>query len=320
MSILCQDLKIHCRWVTEARLPDYAGSALRGAFGWALKKSSCALRRQDCTACLLRQRCAYAWIFETERYTDANSRPVNVRPHPFVVRPGIGCAGSGKEGEAWEFSMLLIGEGGEYLPHIVYSIRLMGESGIGSSKRNGLGRFQLERIVAGTNVIYDGSSGMLLNNNPVAELCMGEQGQRRETKRIRIHFHTPLRLKYNNGLLRDLPFHVLIRACLRRISSLEEVYGQGEPKLDYIGLINRAERVQTVTSTLRWQEMLRYSNRQKQKTSLSGLVGVVEYRGDLTEYLNLLEYCGLVHIGKQTVFGLGWMSVQRLDEDNSIDN
>ena len=312
MTISCQHLTFLCRWIREARLPDYAGSTLRGAFGWALKKSSCALRRQDCQSCLLRQRCAYAWIFETERYGDGSGHTVNARPHPFVLQPGKGCNGSFRAGETWDFSMLVIGGGVEFLPHIVYAVKLMGASGIGAGSGNGLGRFELEQVVSGTERIYDSSGLLSQDRGQVTRLQLGEICENVEGTGLRVRFHTPLRFKYNNDLQRDLPFHVLVRACLRRISALEQAYGQGEPELDYSGLILRAEQVRTTSSSLHWDERLRYSNRQKQKTSLSGLVGTIDYQGEVEEFFPLLDYCSQVHIGKQTVFGLGRMNVQSL--------
>ncbi|MBW2328572.1 MAG: hypothetical protein JRF04_02970 [Deltaproteobacteria bacterium] len=74
MSIKAQRYTFHCRFTSKARLPDYLGSTLRGALGWALKKTSCALRRQQCPTCLLREQCAYAWIFETENTRRARPR------------------------------------------------------------------------------------------------------------------------------------------------------------------------------------------------------------------------------------------------------
>ncbi len=93
MSIKAQRYTFHCRFTSKARLPDYLGSTLRGALGWALKKTSCALRRQQCPTCLLREQCAYAWIFETEKYQAGDGRGINARPHPFVLQPGEDIAG-----------------------------------------------------------------------------------------------------------------------------------------------------------------------------------------------------------------------------------
>ena len=75
-------------------------------------------------------------------------------------------------------------------------------------------------------------------------------------------------------------------------------------------MVRNAERVETEVSTLRWHDLKRYSNRQQQKVSLSGLAGTVVYRGDLNEFVPLLEYVSRVNLGKQTVFGLGQMTLE----------
>ena len=122
---------------------------------------------------------------------------------------------------------------------------------------------------------------------------------------IRFNLLTPLRLKQNNTLSSELPFHVLVRAMLRRISSLFEHFGNGEPPLDYRGLISRAQGVTIESSSLRWHDWERYSNRQEQAMMMGGLIGSVTYRGSLSEYMPLLDLCKNLHIGKQSSFGLG---------------
>jgi len=116
---------------------------------------------------------------------------------------------------------------------------------------------------------------------------------------------TPLRLKYGNHLGATLPFHVLIRAALRRVASLCRYHGDGDPDLDYRGLTARAQAVATDETGLRWFDWERYSSRQDQKMLMGGLVGRVRYTGDLDEFLPLLRFCEQVHLGKQTTFGLG---------------
>ena len=39
--------------------------------------------------------------------------------------------------------------------------------------------------------------------------------------------------------------------------------------------------------------------------NLGGLTGAVTYKGPLDEFLPLIEFSEMVHIGKQTSFGLG---------------
>ncbi len=313
MSIKAQKYTFHCRFKTEAKLPGYLGSTLRGALGWGLKKTSCALRRQQCNSCLLREQCAYAWIFETERYQAGDGRTINARPHPFVLQPDENLAGVKQPGDSFVFSMLLFDRADDLLPQLIYAVRLMGESGIGAGRRQGLGRFQLTEVTSGEQSIFtDETSALQKCQNPnrihMADIPF------HEIPAVQVTLHTPLRLKHGNKLKRDLPFHVLVRAGLRRIAALEEAYGGGEPNLDYKGLVKRADLVKTADSHIRWQELFRYSNRQQKKVSLSGLGGVITYEGDLREFMPILYYSQQVNIGKQTVFGLGQVNVTTIQE------
>ncbi len=308
MTIKAQTYTFTCRFTSEARLPGYLGSTLRGALGWALKKTSCALRRQQCADCLLREQCAYAWIFETERYRTGDGRAVNARPHPFVLQPGENTAGGKKAGDKLVFSLLLLDRANELLPQIVYAVRLMGESGIGAGRRHTMGRFTLEQVTASGQSVYSGKNRVL--RTPETPGCIQlTRHDDTDISLIKVELLTPLRLKQNNRLNLRLPFHVLVRACLRRIASLEEAYGGGEPPLDYRGLVNRAKQVRTPKENIHWQPLFRWSNRQKQKISLAGLAGSALYQGDLAEFMPLFRYCQQVNIGKQTVFGLGKIEV-----------
>ncbi len=302
--VKAQKYIFQCRFKTEARLPGYLGSTLRGALGWGLKRTSCALKRQQCETCLLREQCAYAWIFETERYKAGSGRIINARPHPFVLQPETNCNGQLEKGAELKFSLLLFDRANEFLPQLVYAVQMMGEAGIGSGRRQGLGRFQLENVSTEKEEIFN-AENPVLRKCKKSSLLQLEETVATETESLTLNLQTPLRLKQNNKLARDLPFHVLIRTTLRRIAALEDAYGGGEPDLDYRGLVQRAEKVETGETTVRWQELYRYSNRQRKKVSLSGLAGNVSYHGSLTEFVPIIRYAEQVNIGKQTVFGLG---------------
>ena len=92
---------------------------------------------------------------------------------------------------------------------------------------------------------------------------------------------------------------------LRRISSLFACYAAGEPDLDYKGLLKRAENIKIVDNSLKWHSWERYSNRQKQRMPMGGILGTVEYKGRLDEFLPLLDFSSKVNLGKNTSFGLG---------------
>ena len=313
MTIPIHQLTVHCRWTSEARLPDYLGSTLRGAFGWALKRCSCMLKRQQCPTCVLNNTCAYSVLFATELYVGKqHDGAINARPHPLVFQPNKQLADLAQEGEAWDFSLLVIGHAGEFLPHIVFSVQTMGEAGIGVGAKHGLGRFAVEKVTANAAMLFDAATGSM--GNTIEPQSLSLEKANGELRHLRVHLRTPLRLKQENRLQTGLPFHLLIRAALRRISALEIAYGQGEPALDYRGLVRRAEDIRLKESTLRWHELQRYSNRQQQKVSLSGLMGSALYEGDLAEFAPLLNYASQVHVGKQTLFGLGEIALDQSED------
>ena len=51
------------RATRSMRLPDYAGSMLRGAFGHALRKLACMTKQKECDGCSLIASCPYPAVF-----------------------------------------------------------------------------------------------------------------------------------------------------------------------------------------------------------------------------------------------------------------
>ncbi len=296
-----------CRFEHEAVLPSYKGSTFRGVFGIALKKVVCALKRQACETCLLRTRCLYARVFETPiaLQMPEGSR-ISTPPHPFVVEPPETHRREFAPGDTLACDFLLFGEVNRSLPYFVFAFEQMGRIGIGKRINGRRGRFVLDEVRAGDEVLYD-VGGETLSRFEAKDLLLVERPTAPESgvSRLRVDLKTPLRIKYDNRLKADLPFHVLVRAMLRRISSLMSVYGTGEPDLDYRGMVERAGAVRTVENRLRWFDWERYSNRQERKMLMGGIIGSVTYEGRLSEYLPLLDFCEKVHLGKNTSFGLG---------------
>jgi len=248
--MLFRTYDFHCQFTTPALLPEFEGSMLRGAFGHALKKMACALGRQRCDDCLLALACVYAFIFETGKALPdhGNDRPRNSGPPlPFVLKPPLEPDRDYKPGESLAFGLTLFGRANDFLPHIIYAVERMGEAGLGKKIRAGQGRFQLLSIPSGLTPIYDGERQILEQQHPVEHLAL-EDPPTESTQALSVHLLTPLRLKYHNQLQDTLPFHVLIRAALRRISALTENYGDGEPQLDYPGIIKRAQGVEVKES------------------------------------------------------------------------
>jgi len=297
--------RVYAVLLDHATLPAYKGSTFRGAFGGCLKRAVCAVRQKECADCLLACRCIYARLFELKTWDDARYFRTAAPPHPYVIQPPETSKTSYQVGESFDFSLLLFGEMNSALPYFVYAFELMGEQGIGKKSGAHRARFRLTGVESGDSSLYNPETGKLAPA-PVPELLeLSVASPTDVISRISIHLQTPLRLKNDNHLEGSLPFALLVRAMLRRVSGLFNAWGAGEPPLDYRGMVARAEQVRAIDGRLYWHDWERYSNRQEQAMSFGGILGSVTYQGPLDEYLPLIKLCEKLHIGKQTTFGLG---------------
>ena len=264
-----------CRFESEAVLPHYKGSTLRGVFGRALKQVVCALRHQTCDQCLLKDRCVYVDVFETQ----TRSQPVGnqagmARPHPFVIEPPDTPETHFLPGTPFEFNLLLFGKANAHLPYFIYAFDRISQIGIGKKINGRRGVFNLEGVTIDGRTLYSAEDKQLKMPPDGTELTLLEPVPKKTLSRIELFMETPLRLKFSNRLKADLPFHVLVRGMLRRMSSLMTVYGNGEPALDYTGLVRRSEAVRIIGDRLEWFDWRRYSFRQDRENAHGGHDGL----------------------------------------------
>lgn len=301
--------EISCVFTSPASLPPYKGSTFRGLFGHALKKVVCVLKTGVCADCLLRSKCLYAQVFEViAESNDEGKRRLSARPHPYVIEPSADTKTAYQAGDRLDFSLLLFGKFNDSLPYFIFAIEQMGQMSLGRKIEGRRPHYILKEVTSGDSLIYSGETKKMLNDCQLRDICLAAPSGTPVT-RVEINLLTPLRLKYLNELESELPFHVLIRAALRRISSLFKAFGAGEPELDYRGLVRRAQEISAAESHLHWLDWRRWSNRQKREMQMGGLIGKVIYEGDLTEFIPLLRLCQMVHLGKQTAFGLGKIKI-----------
>lgn len=295
------------------RLPPYKGSVLRGGFGHVFRKVACIARGGECPPCVLKAVCPYAYIFETPPPSDSLIlRKYPHAPHPFVIEPPLDAATIYEPGTSLTFGLVLIGKAIDYLPYFVYAFDQLGRIGLGMDR----GTFRLAEVrgEAGSGEagawrpIYSGDRKILSNGFLVhtgRDVVNAHEHDHSFSKEVTLQLLTPMRLRFDEALVNHLDFHVLIRNLLRRLSALSYFHCGHQLDLDFRGLIARAEQITTEKTELHWADWHRYSNRQKRKIQMGGLIGQVTYSGPLAEFLPLLRLGELVHIGKGTVFGLG---------------
>jgi len=299
--MLIAQYDFHAVFEENAILPEFKGSTFRGAFGWALKQVVCPMAERDCRICLLRSRCLYPTMFEPPAATTRG-----MAPHPYCIVPPATRQRAYTHGEAFDFSLLLFGPATEYIPYFVAALERMGKTGIGVGNIRPRARFTIRAVSSQGQRVYDAQQPHNIQPVPAQRLQLSAIAPQPATA-VEVSWRTPVRLKTNNHLTACLPFGVLIRGILRRISSLFAAFGDGEPALDYQGLCVRADAIHTAHHNLTWVEQRRFSSRQEREMLLGGLQGTVLYRGDLTEFTRLLAAAQILRVGKQTTFGLGWM-------------
>jgi len=288
------------------RLSPYKGSALRGGFGVAFRRAVCVLQRAGCEGCPLRHRCVYSYVFETPPPPSSRlMRKYPHAPHPFVIEPPLEGRTEYAPGEPLEFGLVLIGRAIDYLPHFLCAFQELGQLGLG----RGRGRFELSGAWA-----HDGrGEALVFDGRKIATPVPRLPSPRRPPdgpQEVTLRLLTPLRVRYQAHLADELPFHVLVRALLRRISLVSYFHCGRELRCDFRGLIERAQAVRAVRSELRWRDWERYSSRQRSRMRMGGLVGRVAFRGELAPFWELLALGQELHVGKGTTFGLGWYRME----------
>ncbi|MGA2228170.1 MAG: CRISPR system precrRNA processing endoribonuclease RAMP protein Cas6, partial [Syntrophobacteraceae bacterium] len=226
----------------EIHLPAYKGSTLRGGFGYALKEVSCALKRQECRTCMLRDRCVYLYLFETPPPPDSEMmRLYPTAPHPFIIEPPDNGDRLVPQGGYFEFGLTVVGRALDYLPYFIYAFLHLGEKGFGKGK----GKFSLENVCAmspsGFISVYQKENQTLKNpdNFPTPLSVEARCEALGSSERLTIHFKTPTRIKSEGRLTGEPEFHHLIRSLLRRLSALSYFHCDRKLDVDFKGLIER---------------------------------------------------------------------------------
>lgn len=299
------------------KLPPYKGSALRGAFGHALKRVSCALRRQSCGECLLKHTCVYAYVFETPPPPDSEMlRLYPSVPHPFVLRPPADTKTHYDRGEILTGELILIGRAIPYLPYFVTALQLLGEQGLGHG-RGKLALTEVREMNRSANAfesLYLPTSATLKSPKQSARHEMEEAIRKSDTSpaNLMIQLITPLRIKFAEKFVERVEFHHLIRNLLRRLASLAYFHCETDTEgFDFRGIIREAEKIGVSERNLRWQDWERYSSRQQRQMLLGGVIGTISFASVPASFLSLLFVGEQLHVGKAASFGLGQFQINQ---------
>jgi hypothetical protein len=283
------------------RLPQYAGSLLRGQFGSALRRSACITGAKACAGCPLLTTCPYPMIFETPAPPEHRLQKFSAVPNPYVIEPPAGVRRLGA-GDTLRFDVVLIGRALERLALIAHALqRALGE-GLGKARARGdLIDITLE-TAAGREAVWDSASGKLAAHT--AQLTVPEFPRTRE---VTLAFETPLRLQEKGQPLSaaQLSPRALVMALVRRIELLFEFHAGVAGLGAQAPALARAAESLFEQRDLRWKDLVRYSSRQRQTVPQGGVIGTWTLRGELQPLLPWLWLGQWLHAGKSATMGLG---------------
>jgi len=121
------------------------GNMLRGGFGHAFRRLCCIPQCKDTRTCPLAASCPYKTLFEPSPPPGAARLSKNQdTPRPFIFRPPLNSRTTYRPGEAFDFSLTLLGKAVDYLPYFVLAFRELAREGIGLNRAP----CELERVEA----------------------------------------------------------------------------------------------------------------------------------------------------------------------------
>lgn len=284
--------------------PHFAGSTLRGAFGRALRQATCITGQNQCTGCPLRNSCAYGVVFDPA----APAQPL----HPsfrdglprYLVQPAALGACQLHPGQTQNFDLLLLPGTQAHHGLIEHTLRSTVEKQLFAPGLFKLLHTQVNQVPHPLLAASETTSASAAPETPAPSQLM------RQTKsQITLHWQTPLRLQHKGKPIfkpQGLDAPTLVRALLRRQLQWCQISGQSAP--DTQAHLEAVNACKTDTRVMAWHDLQRFSSTQNEKLPLGGLVGNTTLMGPhnaLKTLLPLLQLGEQLHIGKETVMGLG---------------
>lgn len=299
-----------CTLDEPARLPEFAGPALRGAFGHALRQLSCMTKAKECTGCMLLTGCPFPALFaphELPKPTGLFTSTIQHIPVPYVIEPPLNGKRTLQAGDTLAFNIVLMGTAVAQLPLIILAWQRALARGLTSRKSKAtLHTVELLPPAGEPQLVYNQENPHVIPHTAQLSLPLYSS-----TQDMHLHLQTAVRIEKQKQALGPAQISAphFLRHLIRRISLLAHLYFPEEktflPDQTEIAALNTlADNVQD-DRRLNWQEWKRYSTRQDQEIILGGVQGhwlMKQVPPPLLPYLYLGQW---LHAGKETAFGLG---------------
>lgn len=299
--------RLTARWRAPVRLPDYAGSLLRGQFGAALRNVACMTRQPGCGGCPLQSTCPYTRIFEAVPPSTHALQNFSAIPNAYVIEPPRLGAMDHAAGEELVFHMVLAGAAREQLALVVFAWQRALAQGL-TRQRVPADLVQVDWIDAAQQAhpVWTADEPMLLDHPALLAVPPAPSS----LQSLALQIYTPMRLQQQGRPLRpqQLGARALLATLARRVALVLEFHagqtqwGEQVPQVAALAAQVHDER------DLRWHDWTRFSSRQQQEMTLGGVLGrwTLSAPGEtLAELWPWLWLGQWLHIGKNATMGMG---------------
>lgn len=279
----------------NCKMPYFKNSALRGGMGKMLMEFSC-LGDGKCDNCIHFDNC----MVDKVMYSKLKYKPDFIANETSVgyILECFDKKVDYEKGELLKFNLILFGDTIEYISHFIYAFDILGKRGIGKY----YSKYKLEKVLNenGRDIFINGE---IVKNNilikTVKDYIIERKEQLLNVPSVIVNFISPFRYKYKGHYKSKIDIDDLNIALNRRINILNAYEGIK----DEINI--ECNNCSFTSENLNWSENQRYSSRQDTKMKLGGVEGNISLNISNDYFLELLIAGELVHIGKNSSFGLG---------------
>lgn len=310
------EVELNC--LVGGRLPQHKTSMLRGVLARIIRNNVCHDFKLPCASCEFATTCIYPSIFDStvkRTSSDGAAGRNYFLPNPYIIR----CGNEKEDFEPEErltFEMIFMGyEADIYANVMMNALRDFHNMPLGPNQA----QFKASKVAQmfqresrRNSILNNGNTPAAFETQrfPMIELQYFTPGTI-DDDRIMIHFKTPLKMQKDSQILRRFSFdhfmwqvnHRVAQTALIMKKETDEEQGILQEDLHF------PDEAYTVIRD-EWKEYFRYSSRQLKPIKLSGILATVEIQTALIkEWLPLLEFAEMFHVGKATTFGLGQLEL-----------
>lgn len=284
-------LKFITRCKRDSKIHQHMGNTLRGALGNKLKQ----LYDEK-----LVDKNIYDYIFKNQTENVYASPFVYGKTNPFILDCEYRKNETIKSGEKLVFNITLLGNAFNYGIYIIEAVKLMMIENISDN----IDCFELESVDD-----YFTKKTFYTHNIYIDKIEPWFWSDTKNIKdnisKIKISFLEPVVLKSNGKLLSNLSFDDFFQAIIRRLILIFSAYEENEFVFDTDSFIIDSKKIITKQSILKFYNYNNYSRTVDGNYPRKGLLGFVEYEGNLNKFLPYVNIGSLIHIGKGTTIGMG---------------